>query len=111
MACGCSNGPHPILDRFDQRPLSKRRPTLLWGIRLRLLTLIGHQSIKGRRRQPAKVARGPNTESLPSLGLISSRNWMGCAEHGNSGKHEQAYGLLHRDAAVERHRVFSVTPR
>jgi hypothetical protein len=31
----------------------------------------------------------------------------GCAEHGNSGKHEQANGLL--GAAVERHRVFSVT--
>ena len=44
-----------------------------------------------------------------TLGLISSRNWMSCAEHGNSGKHEQANGLLHRNAAVERHRVFSVT--
>ena len=32
---------------------------------------------------------------------------MGCAEHGNSGKHEQAYGLLHRDAAVERQRIFT----
>jgi hypothetical protein len=36
---------------------------------------------------------------------------MGYAEHGSSGKHEQAYGLLHRNAAVERHHVFSVTPR
>ena len=73
--------------------------------------MIGHQSMKGRRRQPAKVARGPNVESLPLLGLISLRNWMGCAEHGYSGKHEQTYYLLHRDAAVERHHVFSVTPR
>ena len=75
------------------------------------LTLIGHQFVQGRRHQARKVVGGPNATPLPSLGPISSRNWMGCAEHGNSGKHEQAYCLLHRDAAVERHRVFSVTPR
>jgi hypothetical protein len=77
--------------------------------KLSRMTRNRHLSIKGRRLQPAKVARGPNAESPPRL--ISSRNWMGCAEHGNSGKHEHAYGLLHRDAAVEHHRVFSVTSR
>ena len=44
-------------------------------------------------------------------GLLSSRDWMNCAEDGNSDKHEQAYGLLQHDAAVERQGVFSISHR
>jgi hypothetical protein len=43
--------------------------------------------------------------------LISSRDWMNCAEDGNSDKHEQAYGLLHNDAAAERQGIFTISRR
>ena len=36
---------------------------------------------------------------------------MNCAEDGNSDKHEQAYGLLHNDAAAERQGIFTISRR
>jgi hypothetical protein len=70
-------------------------------------TSVNQKSAPSARQSGARAECGVST----TLGLISSWNWMGCAEHGNSGKHEHAYGLLYRDAAVERHCVFSVTSR
>jgi|SRR3979411_2901858 hypothetical protein len=56
------------------------------------------------------VSGWPTFHVYSKSGLRSSRDWMGRAKYGNNGKHEQAYCLLHRNAAVERHGVFSVTP-